>query len=227
MKMGFRTPSPGRSLKASTSGRLTRAAKGVNPVYGAKGMGVVNNPKRAAYNAVYSRATVGVNDISASDTPPDAPTDPPDIPPTDHMPSDPQGPKRPIYKKWWFWVIAILFTIGVGTTANQKKETPVEVVEATPEPTKAPEPTPTPEPEPEKKVMEEMEPAAETPPPEKKKKKKKKKGITVYVAASGSGSCYHTDPYCSGMNGDVIKMKLKKAKQNYRPCSRCGGGGFY
>lgn len=28
-----------------------------------KGMGIVNDPKKAAYNAVYSRTTVGVSDV--------------------------------------------------------------------------------------------------------------------------------------------------------------------
>lgn len=29
-----------------------------------KGMGIVNDPKKAAYNAVYNRTTVGVSDIA-------------------------------------------------------------------------------------------------------------------------------------------------------------------
>lgn len=32
-------------------------------MYGKKGMGVVNDPKKAAYNAVYNRTTTGVSDI--------------------------------------------------------------------------------------------------------------------------------------------------------------------
>ena len=38
----------------------------MNPLYGKKGMGIVNDPKKAAYNAVYSRTTVGVSDVMKS-----------------------------------------------------------------------------------------------------------------------------------------------------------------
>ena len=31
--------------------------KAVNPFYGKKGMGYVNNPKKAVYNKIYSRAS--------------------------------------------------------------------------------------------------------------------------------------------------------------------------
>lgn len=58
MKIGMRMPSPKRSLKARTTGRLKRAAKGaVNPVYGKKGMGFVNNPRKAVYNKFYKKLT--------------------------------------------------------------------------------------------------------------------------------------------------------------------------
>ena len=40
-----------------------KSKKAVNPLYGKKGMGLVNDPKKAAYNAVYSRTTVGVSDV--------------------------------------------------------------------------------------------------------------------------------------------------------------------
>lgn len=58
MKVGMRTPSPSKSVSARTSGRITRSAnKAVNPVYGKRGAGFVNDPKRAAYNSVYNRTT--------------------------------------------------------------------------------------------------------------------------------------------------------------------------
>ena len=45
MKIGMRTPSPTRSLKARTTGRVKRTAKkAINPVYGRKGMGYLKNP---------------------------------------------------------------------------------------------------------------------------------------------------------------------------------------
>lgn len=49
MKIGIRTPSVKRTIKASTTGRVKRSAKkAVNPLYGKKGMGVVNTPKESS-----------------------------------------------------------------------------------------------------------------------------------------------------------------------------------
>lgn len=54
-----------------------------------------------------------------------------------------------------------------------------------------------------------------------KSQKAKSKIQYVYIAASGRGECYHLSKKCSRMRGRVVKMKLKKAKKNYRPCSKC------
>lgn len=57
-KFGVRKPSIKRSIKARTTGRAKRAIKkSVNPMYGKKGMGWVNDPKNAAYNKVYNKTT--------------------------------------------------------------------------------------------------------------------------------------------------------------------------
>ena len=65
MKMGVRKPSIKKSISARTTGKLKRQVKSaVNPLYGKKGMGVVSNPKKAAYNKVYSKTTVGISDLS-------------------------------------------------------------------------------------------------------------------------------------------------------------------
>lgn len=59
MKMGLRTPSLKKSLKARTTGRAKRAIKrAVIPAYGKKGTGVIKNPKKAMYNKVYQKTTV-------------------------------------------------------------------------------------------------------------------------------------------------------------------------
>lgn len=64
MKFGLRTPSISRSLRARTTGRLTRSVKrAVIPFYGRRGSGWVKNPRRAAYNAVYRRTTFGLGDV--------------------------------------------------------------------------------------------------------------------------------------------------------------------
>lgn len=67
MKVGFRTPNLEKSLKARTTGRLKRSVKrAIIPGYGKKGMGWITDPKKAAYNKIYSKTTVGVNDIMPS-----------------------------------------------------------------------------------------------------------------------------------------------------------------
>lgn len=65
MKFGVRKPNLKSSFKARTTGRAKRAVKrALIPGYGRKGAGWVKNPKKAAYNYVYHRTTVGVGDIA-------------------------------------------------------------------------------------------------------------------------------------------------------------------
>ncbi|MFR1707617.1 MAG: hypothetical protein ACLSV2_01850 [Clostridium sp.] len=65
MKVGVRKPSIKKSIKARTTGKAKRAVKSaVNPLYGKKGMGWINDPKKAAYNKVYNKTSVGVKDIA-------------------------------------------------------------------------------------------------------------------------------------------------------------------
>ena len=69
MKIGIREPSIKKSIKARTTGRVKRAIKSsINPLYGKKGMGWINNPKKALYNKVYNKTTVGVTDILGDKT---------------------------------------------------------------------------------------------------------------------------------------------------------------
>lgn len=59
MKMGFRKPNIEKSLKAKTTGRAKRTLKkSVNPLYGKKGMGFINDPSKAVYNKVYSQTSI-------------------------------------------------------------------------------------------------------------------------------------------------------------------------
>lgn len=63
MKFGFRTPSFKRSLSAATKGAAKRALmREIVPYYGKRGMGW-SNPKKAAYNHLYSMATVNPVDL--------------------------------------------------------------------------------------------------------------------------------------------------------------------
>lgn len=58
MKFGFRTPSFKKSISARTVGKVKRQAKkAINPMYGSKGMGLINNPSKAVYNKVYNKTT--------------------------------------------------------------------------------------------------------------------------------------------------------------------------
>ncbi|QBX14498.1 hypothetical protein MGGS36055_01064 [Streptococcus dysgalactiae subsp. equisimilis] len=60
MKIGLRTPSLKKSIKARTTGKIKRALKKtVNPVYGKKGVGLITDPKKVIYNKVYKKTTFG------------------------------------------------------------------------------------------------------------------------------------------------------------------------
>ena len=63
MKFGIRKPNIKKSIKARTTGRIKRSAKkAINPLYGKKGMGFVNNPKKAVYNKVYHKTSISAFD---------------------------------------------------------------------------------------------------------------------------------------------------------------------
>lgn len=67
MKIGMRKPSLKKSFKARTTSKYKRAAKrAINPTYGKKGMGLINNPKKSVYNKVYNKTTFGLNDVISS-----------------------------------------------------------------------------------------------------------------------------------------------------------------
>lgn len=64
MKFGMRKPSLKKSFKARTTGKAKRMLKkAINPFYGKKGMGIINNPKKAIYNKIYNKTTFDINDI--------------------------------------------------------------------------------------------------------------------------------------------------------------------
>ena len=63
MKYGFRTPNVKKRVSARTTGRLKRSAKSVIPGYGAKGMGMVNDPSKSINNKIYHATTTGMDDI--------------------------------------------------------------------------------------------------------------------------------------------------------------------
>ena len=67
MKIGMRTPSLKKSLKARTTSKWKRQAKkAIIPGYGKKGVGWIKNPKKAMYNKVYHKTTFGLSDLFKS-----------------------------------------------------------------------------------------------------------------------------------------------------------------
>lgn len=67
MKVGVRKPSVSKRVKARTTGRVKRSVKkAVVPFYGQKGIGYVKNPKKAVYNKIYKKTTIGVDDVVAA-----------------------------------------------------------------------------------------------------------------------------------------------------------------
>ena len=64
MKYGMRTPNINKRISARTTGKITRTMnKAVNPLYGKKGIGIVNDPSKAVYNKVYNKTTKSIDNI--------------------------------------------------------------------------------------------------------------------------------------------------------------------
>ena len=64
MKYGMRTPNVNKRISARTTGKIKRTVnKAVNPLYGKKGMGFINDPSKAVYNKVYNKTTISVDNI--------------------------------------------------------------------------------------------------------------------------------------------------------------------
>ena len=65
MKIGLRKPSLKKSFKAMTTGKAKRKLKkALIPGYGKKGIGLLKNPKKAIYNKIYTKTTIGAKDLS-------------------------------------------------------------------------------------------------------------------------------------------------------------------
>lgn len=63
MKYGMRTPNINKRISARTTGKITRTVnKAVNPLYGKRGIGIVNDPKKAAYNKIYNKTSRSIDD---------------------------------------------------------------------------------------------------------------------------------------------------------------------
>lgn len=61
MKFGIRKPSLKKKIKSMTTGKLKRKVKkAINPLYGKKGMGMLNDPKKALYDQLYRRKRLSI-----------------------------------------------------------------------------------------------------------------------------------------------------------------------
>lgn len=64
MKLGLRTPSLKKSIKARTTAKLKRKVKStINPLYGKKDVGMIFEPKKAMYNKVYNKTSFSLWDL--------------------------------------------------------------------------------------------------------------------------------------------------------------------
>lgn len=64
MKIGIRTPSLKKSLKARTTSKYKRQLKSaIDPTYGKKGISWFKTPKKALYNKIYNKTTKSIFDI--------------------------------------------------------------------------------------------------------------------------------------------------------------------
>ena len=107
MKVGLRKPSIKKSISARTTGKVKRSVKkSVSPLYGKKVMGYINDPKKAVYNKVYNKTTIGVKDV----------LDPPESHENSTAPVDANSNKQTSFRTWlpFFLMVVGLFTIPVG-----------------------------------------------------------------------------------------------------------------
>lgn len=112
MAKRMRTPSIKKSISARTTGKATRAVKkAINPTYGKKGMGIINDPKKAMYNKVYNQTTTSAfkssSSAKANKTDSTSYTSPHYI--------SPKSPKSKKKKKWPYILLAILVLGGIGS----------------------------------------------------------------------------------------------------------------
>ena len=107
MKFGVRKPSIKKSISARTTGKIKRSIKkSVNPLYGKKGMGYINDPEKAVYNKVYNKTTVGARDV----------LDPPESHEQSAAPVDSNSNKQTSFRTLLPFLLMVLglFTVPVG-----------------------------------------------------------------------------------------------------------------
>ena len=133
-------------------------------------------------------------------------------------------PKKPFYKRWWFWVIVVACLISSCTGGNDSApidETPSAVIEETVNttvdtefPTEIPSETPTPEVT-EPPVTETIPPVVEeTAPPATEAPK-------VLVYTTPHGEKYHTERCRHIQDSETTEWNIEDVPSNYSPCGTC------
>lgn len=68
MRSVIRKPSPRKYVSSRTKSSVTRTVRHtIDPTYGRKGTGIIKDPKKAAYNKIYSQTSIGINDTFHND----------------------------------------------------------------------------------------------------------------------------------------------------------------
>lgn len=123
--------------------------------------------------------------------------------------------------------------IVTATPALTPSPTPAPTPTATPSPTPTATPVPTPEPTPvpteapvpavaENQTAGENGTVAQSEPSDTVTYTAPQSG-TVYIAGSGKGKKYHSNPNCSNMNDPVPLTQSEAAARGYTPCKKCYG----
>lgn len=113
------------------------------------------------------------------------------------------------------------------TPAPTPTATPAPAPTATPVPTEAPTPAPTEAPAP-ASAASETQAAGDTGAAAASESSAASsytalQSGTVYIAGSGKGKKYHSDPNCSNMNDPVPLTQAEAEARNYTPCKKCYG----
>lgn len=122
---------------------------------------------------------------------------------------------------------------ALGITSTLKIEKISDEIPPTPTPSPTPMPTPEPTPTPTKVPVQEVAPAqtvsgsgtdapvsvqAEAP---TQVTEPSGQGATVYIASSGNGTKYHSNPNCSNMKGATPLTQAEAEARGYTPCKKC------
>lgn len=146
-------------------------------------------------------------------------------------------PKKPFYKRWWFWVIVVACLISSCTGGNDRApidETPSTVIEETvnttvdtefptgiPSETPLPEVTESPVTEIVPPVVEETQELETTPPAIEETAPPATEAPKVLVYTTPHGEKYHTERCRHIQDSETTEWNIEDVPSNYSPCGTC------